>query len=714
MSETAPPTPADAATSGTAARPAVAVVGARDNNLWSYLLFTNLEGFGSPEIWPVSRTRQTVRGVQTYADLDQLPHCPEVAAVAVAATASLPIVRQAVDLGVPHIILISAGFAELGTEEGEALQRELVAMVAGSGSRLYGPNGVGFADFRAGLAPLGAPIPPTTKVGPVSIISQSGSLTTSILGGLAEDGVGVDWCVSVGNGATFGVLDAVEASLDRPHTGVICGYLESLGGPGERPRLETLLERARDQGVRIVIAKSGASAVSAAIAKSHTAAIAGQDRLIGDVLAAHGVVRAGSMEELTRAAAISAYLSERGDAFARPNGGLAVIETSGGAAALVADLLSTEGVALATFAPETRQVLADVAPAGAFISNPIDLTASPKPYEDVTAAFAQVYADPAVRAVVIPYALTFPEEHDERIVHKRSLDRYADLGAQTGKPIIVSTLSDFAWTQWAQDFRTRHPEMLLVRGITSTVRTLAQLFPAEVSVHDIGPALQLGNAADGKTARDLLDAIGVPMPPAVFVAADDVEKAEAASAELSYPQVVKIVASGLLHKARVGGVRLGCQDAAHTGSATREVLAAAREHGLSAGQIRGVLIEETASGPQLLVSLDRDPWFGPFLIVGTGGAQAERAGDSRVLALPTDEAAIRAALPATVPPVHVDAVTRLVTDLAQHFLSGVLQSWASVELNPVMIDDDGPKVLDIVLLGPSSVTSSETSAGASA
>lgn len=679
-------------------RPGVAVVGARDDNLWTYLLFANLAAFGSPEIWPVSRTRETVRGVRTYADLGELPRRPEVAVLALGAEASLPVVAQAVELGIPHIVLISDGFAERGTEGGAALQRELVATVAGGGSRLYGPNGVGFADFRARLAPLGAPIPPALRPGPVSVISQSGSLTTSILGGLTEDGVGVDWCVSIGNGAVFGVLEALEASLDRPDTRVICCYLESFGA--DRLRLESLLRRAHEQGVAIVVAKSGASAVSAAIAKSHTASIAGRDRLVDDVLTAHGVVRVRTMEDLTRAAAIAAYLDGRGAAGTSAGGGVAVIETSGGAAALAADLFSAEGVGLAGFAAETRQALADVAPPGAFVSNPIDLTASPKPYEEVTAAFGRVYADPAVRCVVIPYALTLPEENDERMVHRRSLDRYADLGARTGTPVIVSTLSDFAWTQWAEHFRERHPEALLVRGIASTVRTLARLYPAGPVAHEEGPALQVGDVADGRTARALLDAIGVPMPPAVFVAADDVEKAEAASSELGYPQVVKIVADGLLHKARIGGVRLGCVDAGETARAAREMLTAARTHGLGPDRIQGVLVEETASGPELFVALDRDPWFGPFLVLGTGGADAERAGDSRVLSLPAPDAAIRAALPGIVPSRHVPAVAGLIATLTEHFLGGELSGWATVELNPVMIDAEGPQVLDIVLQGP--------------
>ncbi|WP_327002504.1 acetate--CoA ligase family protein [Dactylosporangium sp. NBC_01737] len=685
-------------------RPGVALVGARDGSLWTYLLFHNLRTFGDAEIWPVSRTRPEVRGVPTVADLSLVPRTPDVAVLIVNSAVANSVVAQAVEMKVPHIVLISDGYAERGTEEGIRLQRELVGIVEGSGSRLYGPNGVGFADFRAGIAPLGAPIPADLRVGGVSVVSQSGSLTSTIMGGLAEDGAGVDLCVSIGNGAAFDPVDAMETMLDRPSTTVIAAYLESFGG--DRARLERTLTRARAQGVTIVLAKSGGSAIGAAIARSHTAALAGPDRLVEEVLTAHGVIRVRSMEELTRAAAIADYLSRRPAAGGKADGasgGVAVIETSGGAAALTADLLTHEGVGLATFGDTATSALRAVAPDGAYVSNPIDLTASPKPYEEVTAAFHAVYTDPAVRAVVIPYALTFPTADDERDVHRRSLDRYADLGAASGCPTIVSTLSDFAWTDWAVAFRERHPETLLVRGIATTARMLARLYPrtepeAAGAPQAVGAADVLGDAPDGRTARDLLDALDVPMPKAAFVAAEDIDGVAGAVTGLAYPHVVKIVADGLLHKVKVGGVVLGCATAEQTEAAARRVLASAAAAGLPG--VRGVLVEETGTGVELFVSLNRDPWYGPYLIVGSGGGDVEAKTDSSLIALPAADGAVERALDRLpVPDGQRAATAALIARLAAEFVGGRLAAWSMLELNPVMVDAAaGPQILDIVLL----------------
>jgi acyl-CoA synthetase (NDP forming) len=685
------------------ARPGVAIVGARDENLWSYLLFTNLQGYGNPEIWPVSRSRPTVRDLPTFGDLADVPRRPEVAVLIVNSTIANSVVKQAVDMDVPHIVLISDGYAERGTREGIALQAELVELVSGSGSRLYGPNGVGFADFRAGIAPLGAPVPLALKTGPVSVISQSGSLTSSIMGGLVEDGIGVDWCVSLGNGAAFDVVDAIEATLDSGTTTVIAAYIESFGRTG-RAGLEAVLDRARRQNVTIVLAKSGGSAVGAAIAKSHTAALAGPDRLVDEVLTEYGVIRARSLEDVTRAAAIASYVNPRAKGGTPPRGsGVAVIETSGGAAALTADLLNLEHVGLATFGAATEAALAAVAPDGAYVSNPIDLTASPKPYDDVTSAFRQVYEDPAVRAVVIPFALTFPIEDDERQIHKRSLDRYADLGDSTGTPTIVSTLSDFAWTDWAQSFRDRHPDTLVVRGIASTARMLARLFPEE------GPAIEeshgsaadeLSTAPNGQVARDLLESLQVPMPAARFVPVGELASVATVAAELTFPLVVKIVADGLLHKVKVGGVVLGCATVDDTAAAAQRVVDSGLAAGLPTECVRGVLLEETGSGDELFVSLNRDPWYGAYVIVGSGGGNVEEAGDSKLIALPTDAATVLDALaPLKLPSSQRSTTATLVARLGDEFVAGGLQSWSMLELNPVMVDAAaGPQILDIVLL----------------
>ena len=237
----------------------VAVVGARPGSLWTALLWANIGGWGYPgEIWPVSRSRPEVEGKKAYPSLSDLPDRPDAVILATGAPETIALARTSVAMGIEHIVAIADGFAERGTAEGRALQEELAEVVAGTPARLYGPNGLGFADFRSGLCPLSLPLPLDLPVGNVSIISQSGSLVSSITGGLICDGVGADWAVSIGNGAAFHVIDALEYLATRDTTTIICGYVESFG-PASRDRVEAALAAARDAGQRIVLLKAGGS-----------------------------------------------------------------------------------------------------------------------------------------------------------------------------------------------------------------------------------------------------------------------------------------------------------------------------------------------------------------------------------------------------------------------------------------------------------------------
>lgn len=682
-------------------RGAVAVVGARDGDLWTYLLFDNLSRFGPDRsIWPVSQSREFVRGRAAYRTVEQLPGRPEVVVLAVSADRALPLVEAAVASEVPHVVLISSGFAERGDTTGEGLQERLVRVAAGGRSRIYGPNGVGFADLAAGLCPLGAPMPPGLAAGNVSVISQSGSITTSILAGLVEDGTGVDWCVSIGNGACFDAVDAIEASLDRPETRVITGYIESFGAGG-RGRLERALERAESEGVAIVLVRGGTTTRGAQVTKSHTAAMTSPRRLVGEVLDRHGVIVVPDVEALVRTAAIVSYEQRRGTASYR-SGGVAVIETSGGAAAVLADMMDAQGVRLAELSQGTVATLGSCAPPGAFVSNPIDLTASPKPFEEVTEAFRRVYEDPDVGWIVIPFALTFPMADDGRTVHRVALERYAQLAAETATKTLISTLTVHDWTDWAMEFRAKHPEVLVLRGVTSTVGALGRLVvPLTNGVPDHAEdddAVARG-VPDPATARQLLQSAGIAVPAGRFFGSAEVAALAELRGELSFPVVVKLVADGLLHKARIGGVVVGCGSPAEAMESAERILSSARAHGVHP---TGVLVEEMVAGPEIFVSFDRDPWYGPFLLIAPGGGDVERSRTSALCPLPVTDDQLWTVLKDNAAAWGFRAATEEMVDflrkVAEQFLEGPLARWRTVELNPVILTAEGPRPVDAVMV----------------
>lgn len=669
----------------------IAIVGARDGSLWTNLLAINATGWGySGSIWPVSRSRKAVIGIPTVPSLDDLSARPDAVVIATGPRETIEVARTSVAMGIEHVIAIADGFAERGTAEGVALQDELAQIAAGSRTRLYGPNGLGFADFRSGLCPLLVPLPLDLPVGNVSVISQSGSLLSSITGGLVTDGVGADWCVSIGNGAAFHVIDAFEYLVSRDSTAIICGYIESFGNV-DRQRVERALDAARVAGKHVVLIKAGASERSAEIALSHTASVAGSNAVIDELLRQHGVIRVADAEQLVRTVSVLNYLRS----YPRKPGGLAVVESSGGTAAIVADNLEAGGVRLSEFSAQTLRVLGEAAPPGAYVHNPVDLAPAPKPPGVIDEAYEQVYRDPDVAAVLVPWSLTFPGGNDGREVHWAVLDRYCTLTRLTGTPTILSTANLQRWTAWMQEFRRAHPEMLVVRGLQSTIKALASIYPAKptawVRPASPGVADALVGEAEG---RQVLCELEVPlaagtlwMPP---YAKDVVTK---------FPCVVKAVGPGLAHRARLGAVVLGCRNATDVSAARDTILANLAAVGFGAGYIEGLLIEEMVFGPEILVGFNRDSWYGPYLAVARGGVNVE---EQRPILLDLPPGRARAALAKLglvgVSTTTIDKTVALIDKLSDEFATGHLMSYETVELNPVVLTDSGPKIADVLMI----------------
>ncbi|HWG16126.1 MAG TPA: acetate--CoA ligase family protein, partial [Streptosporangiaceae bacterium] len=498
--------------------------------------------------------------------------------------------------------------------------------------------------------------------------------------------------VSIGNGAAFHVIDALEYLVARETTTIICGYVESFGR-ASRQRVEAALAAARAAGKRIVLLKAGGSERSAKIALSHTASVAGTDRVMDELLRAHGVIRVRSAEELIRTVTVLNHLQSY-----RPRaGGLGVLEGSGGTAAVVADNLQAGGARMAEFSAETLALLRDTAPPGAFVENPVDLTAAPKPPGAIDEAYEQVYRDPDVAAVLVPWSLTFPAGNDGRELHEVTLDRYCALTRLTGTPTLLCTANLERWTPWMRDYQRKHPEMLVVQGLQSTIQALAHLYPAvavagpAATAATAGPVGTLVGEAEG---REILGRLDVPVaggtlwaPP--FEAPPDV----------SYPCVVKAVVPGLAHRARLGAVVIGCRDAAEVTAARDTILANLARAGFPAGVVEGLLIEELVFGPELLVGFNRDDWYGSYVALARGGVNVEEQRPV-LLDLPPEQA--EAALAGLglygLSPATVTATAELIRQLAAEFTGGSLAAYATVELNPVILTDAGPRVADVLLV----------------
>jgi len=688
-------------------RNGVAIVGASENNFWTGHALRNLGLFGyQGDIWPVNPNYESVAGLPAYPTLADIDGTLDAVVVAVAAHRCPEIVRQAVALGALDLVVVADGFAERDPDgAGGALQRELVAACQPQ-TRLYGPNCVGFADFRRNLCAIAEPLPVTGEPGDISIVSQSGAIVSTTMAAILEDGGGLDWCVSLGNAAQFGVARAIDYACERGTTRVICLYIESLGG--EPASLRAALTRAARQGVRVVMLKSGRTDRSARIALSHTASVAGDDAQVDAFLRAHDVLRVDSFEELARVA----VLARLGRRPAAPPS-VVIIGSSGGQAAVASDLATRDGLDLALLTGQTRKVLRESVAPGSFIENPLDLVGRPGAKASIGQVYSTVYGDETVGFVLSPWSVVFPDDSDGRKVHRASIQLAADTARESGTPAVICSLATVPWTDWMLTLRRDNPQVAVVRGIETTIRALARLFPAGAGLasaaageaeagdaHGSAPPVTGAGVLGEIRGRQVLEGLGVPV--AAGQAAASADEAARAMRQLLPPVVVKVDLRGVPHKDQVGAVTVGCRTEAEVRSAVAESLRRIAEHGIAADQVLGILVEEQLTGTEMLVGLSRSG-LGSFLTVGAGGTRAGRGSAARTLLLPAARADIEAAAepfirPARAPEAGAVAAVDLIEALCRQFEAGGLAGYSTVEVNPLFVAADRAAIADVLLV----------------
>jgi acyl-CoA synthetase (NDP forming) len=680
-------------------REGAALVGASDNSFWMRWALRNLRAYGYPgEIWPVNPRYREIFGLPAYPSVADLPGRPRHVIMAIAPQRCPEVVAQSVAKGAEHISVIADGFAERQDAAGIALQEELVAACAGQPVTLYGPNGVGFADFAAGVCLIGEPVPHELRAGSVSYISQSGALVSSGLAALQEEGLGVDWCVSLGNAARLDLPAAIDICVQRPGTRIICLYLESLGQRIEE--LAASLDAARDAGKTVIMVKAGRSAKARKAALTHTASIAGDDRLVDAFLARRGVLRVDSIEEMARTATLAGLVPQ-----VRPGTGIVVMGSSGGVAGLSSDLALQHGVELTQLSAPTRERVREMASAAAFTENPFDLAGLPSSRATTEDIYDCVAADPGVALVVYPFSVVFPDESAENEMHRETIRMLARVVARTGTPIVVPSLALAPWTPWITQRRRDDPSVPIVQGLALTFSALHHMFPAR------GPETGTGQAGDGAPpegvaldeaeGRERLQQAGVAVVPGRFCRSP--ADITSAVSELRAPYAVKLIAAGVTHRAKAGGVRLGCRSAAEVESAWQSISADARAHGIGDPDIRGVMVEEMASGGEVIVGLSRDLAFGAFLTVGHGGVDVESKAATAVGLLPLRPGELRAMLTE----LRIDQLAAggdlgplagLIEQLAEVFVTGPLNEAVTLETNPIILDPSGPVIADVLIV----------------
>lgn len=627
-----PAAPAPAAPSGASERMAqcsvdpifrpasIAVVGAsrQKHSIGWEILHNILTGEFQGRVAPVNPSSPVVHSLHSYASVEDVPGAVDLAVLVVPSQHALAAVEACCRKGVRGLIVITAGFKEVG-DAGARLELQLLDVARRYGVRMIGPNCMGVINTDPAVnlqATFSATLP---APGSIAFSSQSGALGEAVLALMRDLGLGLSMFVSLGNKADVSTNDMLEYWEHDPRTKVILMYVESFGNPKRFVQIARRVTMHKP----ILAVKSGRTAAGARAAASHTGALAGTDTAVESLLAQCGVIRAATIKELfVYASAFATQPVPRGNR-------VAILTNSGGPGILATDVCVQLGLNMTTLAPETKEAMRRVLAPEASVENPVDMIASATGVTYET-CLRHLVRDDHVDAVITIF--TSLEMFDNVGV----ADAILRGAAGADKPILVVFMGnagaveavgrlkraglpvytfpeDAAYALWAL---TRHRDWLerpagrVVEFADLDREAIARTFTA---ARDQGrDLLTLAEAFR------VVAATGMRMAP--WREARTAEDAAAAAAELGFPVAMKISSAAVVHKSEAGGVRLGLRRADEVRAAAEGMLAAVRSVDPAATL---VVQRMMTGGVEVIFGVSVDPKFGPLLMFGLGGIFVE-------------------------------------------------------------------------------------------
>lgn len=616
----------------------VAVVGATDRSgaVGGAIVRNLLDDFEGTVV-PVNPSREAVFGIECVPSLEEAGPI-DLAVVIVPADTAIEVAREAGELGITNLVVISAGFEEAGSAGAKRAER-LSEVADEYDLTIIGPNSLGIMSTPVGLnATFGPQIAPA---GPVSFMSQSGAIVTAVLDWATDQGIGFRHIVSLGNKLDVDEAALLEAWDADEGTEVIIGYLESV------PRGRAFMEAARRVSIDtpVALVKAGRTDAGAQAASSHTGAMAGSDRVVETAFAQSGVVRAASIADLFDAADVLAGQPvPAGD-------GLAVVSNAGGPAVMATDAAASAGLRLADLSESSVSALDSLLPDAADPFNPVDILgdADLSRFRD---SLEIVAADDDVDALLVlsaPIATLDYGDLAEVIADTQQSSGLPTVGCLMGGRELTADATDVLRDAGIPNYFD--PERAVeALGSLDTYRRRQERpddDPPTRTVDDelAAEMLDAARSADrqmvGLEAMELFDAYDIQTPEG-GLATDVNEARDLAVAMPSERVVMKIVSPDISHKTDIGGVRIGVA-ADEVADTYEDLLTRARRH-RSDATVLGVYVQEQLDldeGVEVIVGANRDPQFGPVVLFGLGGIFVEVFEDITMRVSPLSEAAAR-------------------------------------------------------------------------
>jgi acyl-CoA synthetase (NDP forming) len=576
----------------------------------------------------VSRNATEIEGRACLKTVEELPEGVDLVVCTVPSAAVRETIEACVRRKAHAAVVFASGFAELG-DAGTTEQSAIGKIAAEGGIALLGPNCLGFTNYidGFGIGFAGRSTPKRTQAGPaVALIAQSGALTGHFMLAFGARNLPLTYSVSTGNEAGLGIEDFVEFLADDATTRAIVLFAEQIRRPHD---FLAALSRCRACGKPVILFHTGRSVRARESARSHTGAMAGEYAVTRTFASHGGAAVVESIEELVDVAEILAHFPKP------PTAGVGVVTVSGAFCGVALDLCDDVGLDVPRLAPKTESKLKSVLPSFAQPSNPLDLTTQPvRDPELLGKGLAALLADPGIGSVVVAI---MPGPAPPQAV--RYLKGLHPAIKNPAKPVVLAMMGDgsplteefYAIVRESGIVLSRSPERSLraVARVTEYGRVCA----ASANRSRCKPIQALPPVPRGTVpeyaAKQYLAGIGINIPEGDL--AQNVEDASRIATRIGYPVVLKAQHASLEHKSEIGAVAVGIASEADLRRSWARVIENVRRARPDL-RLEHLLVEKMAApGVEIIVGANRDPNWGPVLLVGLGGIWTEALDDVRLL-----------------------------------------------------------------------------------
>jgi acetyltransferase len=588
-------------------------------------IFQNiLRGGYKGTLYPVNPKAKSIQCIKAYPSILDIPDPVDLAMIILPPKAALKAIEECVEKQVKGVVIVSAGFREVGGE-GLEIENKIVSICKEAGIRVVGPNCLGVINPHSDVrlnASFSARMP---NEGNISFISQSGALCTAVLDFAADRGFGFSKFISIGNKADVSELDLLRYLHEDLHTDVIMIYMEELRQTGQE-FIDTVKEiTSGDRPTPILVIKSGRTSAGAEAAASHTGSLAGTEGLYDGIFDEAGIIRVDSVVELfdyANAFAVKKF----------PMGNkIAIVTNAGGPGIVATDVTVTSGLELAKFSEETIEVLASHLPPTANIHNPVDVIgdAAQDRYENALNAVIRDENVNGALVILTPQSMTNAIGTAEAIVK---------IAKSSLKPIVccfMGIVDVSAGVKYLQQNNVpvyKFPENA-AKALGKLYSATRWVFRQKLAQFELHHETEKASAIIKKCMDDgisylgeldglaLLQCYGFKTLPTTL--AESEEQAVEIATKTGYPVVMKIVSPQIIHKSDAGGVKVGMKTDEEVKAAYNEIINNAKAYNRDA-HIRGVLVQKLApSGNEVILGMNRYKGHGPLIMFGLGGVFVE-------------------------------------------------------------------------------------------